>query len=427
MCRGPSGGHCRAHPRCGAPSPASVATHERRSRSEHAVADALARLKARSGSHSPSVAEIERAIPGLVAIDACFLSNPYATDEAVRRLRTLPPARLERMVCHYPSQSAAIAELLAPAVGVEPDRLHVANGATEIIRGLLAAAPGPLVLPLPTFSAYYEFAAGTTVPLRLRPERDFALDFDELDALVDRYAPDTVVVINPNNPDGGLVDERALVAFAERTEGRVRQLIVDESFAAFASEDDPPTLAPLVADLPHLVVVNSLSKSHGIPGLRLGYAVMAPARVQEMRANALWDLNAFAEWFCGLLADAEFRRVQDAARRRYVREVRRLLAGLAALPGVTTYPSAANFALLELDRPAPDVATALLARHGVYVRDCGDKWGLDGDRFLRVAGRRAAENRTVLSALADVLASPPGANGAAPGDPLRIRDLVPTA
>jgi histidinol-phosphate/aromatic aminotransferase/cobyric acid decarboxylase-like protein len=146
-----------------------------------------------------------------------------------------------------------------------------------------------------------------------------------------------------------------------------------------------------------------------------------------MRADALWDLNAFAEWFCGLLADAEFRRVQDAARRRYVRETRRLLAGLAALPGVSTYPSAANFALLELDRPAPDVATALLARHGVYVRDCGDKWGLDGDRFLRVAGRRQAENRTVLSALADVLASAPGANGAAPADPLQIRDLVPGA
>jgi histidinol-phosphate/aromatic aminotransferase/cobyric acid decarboxylase-like protein len=413
MCRGPSGGHCRAHPSCGAPSPLPAAGHARPVRDEHTVAAALDALKARSGSHSPSVTEIERALPGLVAIDACFLSNPYATDEVVRRLRTIPPARLERMVCHYPSQSGATAELLAPAVGVAPDLLHVANGATEVIRALLAGATGPLVLPVPTFSAYYEFAAGSTIPHRLAPERDFRLDFGELEALVDRYAPDTVVVINPNNPDGGLAAQGALVDFVARMEGRVGQVIVDESFAAFASEDEPPTLAPLVTDLPHLVVVNSLSKSHGIPGLRLGYAVMSPARVREMRARDLWSVNAFAEWFCGLLADPDHRRAQEAARRRYVRDTRSLVTGLAGLPGVRVFPSAANFALLELDRSARAVATALLARHGIYVRDCGDKWGLEGDRYLRVAGRREAENRAVLAALADVL-DEPSSNAHAP-------------
>ena len=103
---------------------------------------------------------------------------------------------------------------------------------------------------------------------------------------------------------------------------------------------------------------------------------------------------------------AEYRRAYEGARRRYVRETRRLFGALAELPGIKAFPSAANFALLELDRPAAEVATALLVRHGVYVRDCGDKWGLDGGRFMRVAARRASENRHIHAALAEVLSEP---------------------
>jgi len=402
MCRMPGAGHCAAHPSCGAPS--RVASRNvRPPLDEHAVTDALRELKAGSGSHSPSVAELERAVPGLVKIDACFLSNPYATDEVMSRLRSVSPQTLERMVSHYPSQAGAVAEMLAPSVGVTADQLHVANGACEAIQGLLARAPGPMVLPLPTFSAYYEFAAGPVVPHALRPERNFRLDLDELAAVVDRYSADTVVIINPNNPDGGVAGHEALVEFVRRMSGRVRQVIVDESFGAFTSLDEPRSLAPLVAELPHLVVVNSLSKSHGIAGLRLGYAVMAPLRARKLRAGSLWNLNAFAEWFCGLLSDEGYRGAYERSRRRYVREARRLFAGLAELPGVKAYPSAANYALLELDRSASEVAGALLARHGVYVRDCADKWGLEGDRYLRVAARRGSENQRILAALHEVL------------------------
>ena len=133
---------------------------------------------------------------------------------------------------------------------------------------------------------------------------------------------------------------------------------------------------------------------------------MSPLRARQIRGNSLWNLNAFAEWFCDLLADPGYRRAYEGARRHYVRETRRLFGALAELPGVRAFPSAANFVLLELDRPASDVATTLLTRHGVYVRDCGDKWGLDGDRYLRIAARSESENRRIVAALSDVLATP---------------------
>jgi histidinol-phosphate/aromatic aminotransferase/cobyric acid decarboxylase-like protein len=353
------------------------------------------------------VAQIERAIPGLVQVDACFLSNPYATVEVMTRLRGIPDAQLERMVAHYPSQAPAIAALLGSHLGVPAESLHLANGACEVIHALLADRPGPVLLSVPTFSAYYEFAHGPVVVHHLDHRQDFRLDLDSLEAMIERHAPETVVIINPNNPDGGLIPHAALVGFLERVHGRVNQIIVDESFSHFTTEGTPDTVAGLVADLPHLVVVNSLSKSHGIAGLRLGYAVMCAERARALRNSALWNVNAYAEWFCGLLGDSGFQESYERARRRYVRDIRSLFVDLNAVPNLRAYPSAANFALLELDHPAAEVAGALLARHGVYVRDCADKRGLEhGDHFIRVAARSGAENRRIVEGLRCVLNRP---------------------
>ncbi len=410
MCRAPGTRHCCGHPQCGAPrvrsealAPASPAPELRLD--EREVARALQRLRAESGSHSPSVTQIERAIPGLVQVDACFLANPYATTEVMLRLRGIGFGTLERMVAHYPSQAPAVAELLAPHLGVPADCLHLANGACEVIQALLASRPGPVLLSLPTFSAYYEFAHGPLVVHQLDHRQNFRLDLDELEAMVDRHAPETVVIINPNNPDGGLIPHADLVGFLERVHGRVGQIIVDESFSHFTTESRPETVAGLVAELPGLVVVNSLSKSYGIAGLRLGYAVMAARRAQELRGSSLWNLNAFAEWFCTLLADPGFQRAYEAVRLRYVRDTRELFADLGTLAGAKVFPSAANFALVELDRPAAEVAAALLAQHGIYVRDCADKRGLEhGERFIRVAARNRAENPRIVEGLRTVLA-----------------------
>ena len=407
MCRVPGIQHCCARPNCGVPRggeclPARAARPDGRE-----VAGALQRLRADAGSHSPSVAQIERAIPGLVQVDACFLSNPYATDLVMTRLRVIPAAQLERMVAHYPSQAPVIATLLGTHLGLPSDCLHLANGACEVIQALLADRPGPVLLSVPTFSAYYEFARGPVIEHRLDPHQDFGLDLDVLEALIERHAPETVVIINPNNPDGGLIPHAALVDFLARVHDRVGQIIVDESFSHFTTDATPATVAGLVTELPHLVVVNSLSKSHGIAGLRLGYAVLCAERARALRTSTLWNLNAYAEWFCGLLADPNYQDGYDRARRRYVRDIRTFFTELSAIPRGKAYPSAANFALLELERPAADVAAALLAQHGVYVRDCADKRGLlNGDHFIRVAARTGPENRRIVEALQSVLARP---------------------
>lgn len=410
MCRAPGRRHCTSGTGCGAPPSLSPQAKAPAAADQPldapGITRALQRLKADCGSHSPSVVQIERTFPGLIQVDACFLSNPYASAEVMTRLHAIPAAQLERMVAHYPSQAPAIAATLAPHLGVPADCLHLANGACEVIQALLNAVPGAVLVSLPTFSAYYEFARGPVLPHHLDARQGFHLDLDALEMMIARHRPQTVVIINPNNPDGGLIPHAALVNFVHRVHSCVEQIIVDESFSAFTTEGVPDTLAGLVSDLPRLVVVNSLSKSHGIAGLRLGYAVMSAQRARLLRSTALWNLNAFAEWFCSLLGDAEFQNNYEDARRRYVRDTRSLFADLAELPDITVIPSAANFTLLELDRPAHEVTGALLADHGVYVRDCADKRGLPDDRFIRVAARSQDDNDRIVEGLRSVLSRP---------------------
>jgi histidinol-phosphate/aromatic aminotransferase/cobyric acid decarboxylase-like protein len=144
------------------------------------------------------------------------------------------------------------------------------------------------------------------------------------------------------------------------------------------------------------------SGSHASSVAQIERAV--PGLVQVDACFLSNPINALGEWFATLLCDPEFQQAYELARRRYVRDARRLFAELDMLPCAKVYPSAANYALLELDRTAAEVTSALLSRHGVYVRDCADKRGLEGgQRFIRVAARSQHENRRIVNALRNVL------------------------
>jgi histidinol-phosphate/aromatic aminotransferase/cobyric acid decarboxylase-like protein len=338
-------------------------------------------------------------------IDACTPTNPYATQVLTERFLTLGPDRLAGLVAHRPSPAPALAELVGPYVGVPADHVVVATSACAAIQSLLAG-PGKVLLSLPTCTAYHELARGPVVVNELRAERNFRLDLDALERKVDEFQPTTVVIVTPNSPNGAQVDPAELICFLERVKHRVPQVIVDETYAHFASADPPFTLAHRVDDLPHLIVVNNLGASHGMAGLGLGFAVTSAARARTMRDRTARHVNAFAEWFCRLLDDADYTFAYESARRTYVRHTREFQSALRTLPGVKVYPSAANFSLLSMYRPASHIAAELLAIHGVYTRDCADKWGLRNTRFLRVCARTYHENGEILQALRAVLETP---------------------
>jgi histidinol-phosphate/aromatic aminotransferase/cobyric acid decarboxylase-like protein len=154
--------------------------------------------------------------------------------------------------------------------------------------------------------------------------------------------------------------------------------------------------------------VKSMSKDFGIAGLRTGYAIMSEDRVASLRSNGyLWNVSGLSEFFFRLLSEPDFQEAYGAARLRYLDEARAFFEELGTLERLRAYSTMANFCLVELDASLRTeiVTPLLLIRHGVYIRDCRDKRGLEDGQYIRIAGRKQFENEIMINALKDVLST----------------------
>ena len=203
----------------------------------------IKRLKKEAGTHSPSAWTLAQRIPELrLKVDACFLSNPYATKLFMMHFQreVIRPRKLRALLELYPSQNRVIAAKLGRVLELDPDSIFVGNGAVEIIQAILHRFTREKILVnLPTFSPYYEFTRPDTQVIYnvLRKEDDFRFNPGAYLDLVRRERPDTVVLINPNNPDGGYIPHAVMRRLLEELRS-VPNVIVDESFIHFACEGD---------------------------------------------------------------------------------------------------------------------------------------------------------------------------------------------
>lgn len=383
---------------------------------EREVLAILAEVKVESGSHSPSLFTLADRVPGLrVSVDACFLSNPHATDLFIDRLTTdlVETGAMRKVLESYPSPNRHIAGLLEATLAVDRSQIFVCSGAIEAIQAAMHRFAGQRVgVILPTFSPYYEYLRPDQEVefFHLSKDDDFALDVDAFLAFVRRRKIDTVCVINPNNPNGAYVPNaemrRLLAELAD-----LPLVILDESFVDFAWEDEErnrTSLASEAAAMPNVVLVKSMSKDFGIAGLRAGYAIMSPDRVRELLRNGyLWNISGLSEFFFRLFTEPRFQEEYAKVRLRYIDDALEFFSALADVDGVRRFPTMANFALVELDSEIPIelAAPLMLVRHGVYVRDCRDKIGLEDGQYLRIASRKRFENEAILDALRSVIAS----------------------
>ena len=381
---------------------------------ERAIAAHLKQLKDPAGTHSPSIFTLAEKIPDLhIKIDACFLSNPYATDLFLDYLKRelIDTGKMRDILEFYPSQNAVIAEILASCLHISPENIFIGNGAIEIIQAVLHRYAGKkIIVNIPTFSSYYEFATSGTevVYYQLSKDNDYALNIEHYCEFVHNQSPDTVVLINPNNPDGGYLSFETMKYLLDKFSS-VPTVIVDESFIHFAFEDDNYSLrsvAELVQEYPNIVVVKSMSKDFGIAGVRAGYAVMKNDRVKELLQNGfLWNSSGLAEYFFRLYVREDFLSEYEKVRVRYIKETQIFFSQLKSISGIKLYPSLANFGLVEIcdGSSAADFVSKLLIAHGIYTRNCSDKIGLDGE-FVRIASRKLEENTVILTAIRDLMA-----------------------
>ena len=328
---------------------------------------------------------------GMVKLDA--MENPYPLPEPLRRELAERLARVE--LNRYPEPTGRkVRELLARKMDVPPGmELLLGNGSDDLIQmvSFALARPGAVMMyPGPTFVMYAMNATLSgmkAVPVPLR--EDYTFDRDEFLAQLRAHRPALVYIAYPNNPTGVLYPEADVLAILRAAEGLV---VLDEAYHAFAQK----TFMPRLAEFPNLVVLRTVSKL-GLAGIRLGYLAGRPEWIAQFdKVGQAYNVNELTQ--AAALFALEHLDVLEGQAAAIRSERAGLRASLAALPGVTVFPSEANFFLVRVSDA--DRAYEALLRQGVLVKN------LNGPALancLRITVGTPEENRILLTAMREAL------------------------
>lgn len=368
-------------------------------------------LKRESGSHSPSIATILEELPGIqIKVDACFLSNPYATDLFMQKLESIASSKGMRDILeYYPPQNYDVAKKVAKIIQINSGNIFVGNGAIEVIQASMHNFAGNnIAVPIPTFSSYYEFKTdnSTIQYFQLRKDLDYQIDIEEYISFIKDRKCDTAILINPCNPTGEYISTKIIHHFLESLKD-LQLIIIDESFIHFAYEDETLKLLKnedLIYKFPNLIIIKSMSKDFGIAGIRAGYGIMNIDRVKKLVSNGyLWNVSGLCDYFFSIYSDSLFQEKYEIERKRYINDTIEFVNDLSQIPGIKVYNTKANFVLVEIlsdEISSFEMVVELLVEKGIYIRDCSDKIGLTGE-FVRIASRSKKENYEIVKALSD--------------------------
>jgi histidinol-phosphate/aromatic aminotransferase/cobyric acid decarboxylase-like protein len=353
-------------------------------------------------SHSPALTDLVGYDKAQDIVDFCFIANPYyPTPGMLEDLqRSLP-----NLIKSYPSSNPLMSQKhLAAVLGVDPERLIIGNGATELISLIDMTLIDRIAVPIPTFGEYIEKMKDlrNAELFPLDPNDRYQLRLNDYLAWVHQRKLESLLVINPGNPTGQFIPLDEMLDFLHRARD-LQLVIVDESFIDFAG-DPVPSLLPLADQFTNLLIVRSMSKHCGVPGLRLGYCYSANLYILNRlrRFVPTWNLNTLAQYFLSQLP------ANDAAyhqgRKRLIDDMRYLQENLRTVPNLEVYPTGANFVLFKIKNgmDATELQAKLLEEHGMYVRDCSNKLGMDSFH-IRVASQGRKNDARLVEALRTLL------------------------
>lgn len=331
--------------------------------------------------------------PGM--LDFCYLVNPYFPP---RRMMDEIKASFETLLTQYPSGMHINSLLAAKDFGVAEQNILVGNGAAELIKAFMERLSGKTGIIRPSFEEYGHRYADQ---VEFRPENpDFSYTADDLMHFYDAHPVRSLILINPDNPSGNYIQKADVLRLIRWSAERGITLLLDESFVDFADEEDSSLLdQTLLNQNPHLFVMKSISKSYGVPGLRLGILASGDTEVIAALKKdvSIWNINSFAEFY--LQIEEKYQQDYRNGMALFRAERARFAAALARIPGLRVIPSQANYLMVELTNPkltAKELLAILLSKYNLLVKELTAK---TGGQYLRFAVRDTADNDRLLAAL----------------------------
>lgn len=334
-------------------------------------------------------------------LDFCYLVNPYFPS---RRMKDELRANFDTLLTEYPSGMKVNTLLASKCFGVSEDYIVPGNGAAELIKVLMEHSTRKVGFIRPTFEEYpnrYEKERQVTyVP----QNSEYRYTADDLMAFFDDKDICQLMLINPDNPSGNFIPKTDVLRLAQWCEERGIRLVVDESFVDFSTDYATNSLLndEILEAYPHMAVMKSISKSYGVPGLRLGVLASADkeliARIKK--EVSIWNLNSFAEFFMQIYN--KYEKDYQRACEKFVVERDDFERQLRTIPFFHVMPSQANYFLCEVLPPykASEIVISMLKKHNILTRDCSGKSGLDPNRqYMRIAVRNHEDNARLIEGM----------------------------
>lgn len=333
-------------------------------------------------------------------LDFCYLVNPYfPTAHMKDELR----ANFDILLSEYPSGMYVNSLIAAKYFDIRQKYTVVGNGAAELIKSLMERVEGRIGVVYPTFQEYPNRKEQTEII-------GFTPDNDDLtytaDDLIRFYADkqlSTLLLINPDNPSGNFIPMVDVLRLATWCKERGIFFVVDESFVDFSEDFRNNSLLhnEILQAYPNLAVMKSISKSYGVPGLRLGILASSDEELINWMKHdvSIWNINSFAEFYMQIFG--KYQKDYDRACQKFIAERERFMARLTDIPFLRVIPSQANYFLCQITEKytSEELTRRLLMDFNILIKDCDNKDGLKNKNYVRIAVRDQKDNDTLVDAL----------------------------
>lgn len=336
-------------------------------------------------------------------IDFCYLVNPFFPSQ---KLVDEMKANFERLLFNYPSGQRVNSLLGAKYFGIKQEHVCVGNGAAELIKSLMTKLKGNIGMIYPTFEEYPNRREKASIVPYYPNNNSFQYNADELIEFYKDKDISVLTIINPDNPSGNFIKRADVLRLVKWSKERNITIIIDESFVDFAETGEENSLLEeeLLCEYKNLIVVKSISKSFGVPGIRLGVIASGDVEIISYikKDVAIWNINSFGEFYMQIFE--KYKSDYKLGLEKFMAVRKEFANKLDEIKGIRVIPSQANYIMCEvLAYKAYDLTKELLTEHNILIKDLSTKKGFNNGQYIRVAVKTAKENDLLVKAIKSIL------------------------
>lgn len=333
-------------------------------------------------------------------VDFCYLVNPFFP---TMRMKQELKANFDVLLQNYPSGMFVNSLLAGKYFGVKSDYIVVGNGAAELIKVVIEQHSGERVgVIYPTFDEYPNRKDKDSVVPFIVSSADYSYTADELMEYYDDKQISMLLLVNPDNPSGHFMQITDVLRLAKWCSQHDIKLLLDESFVDFTEDFENNSLLhnDILVNNPNLMVMKSISKSYGVPGLRLGvFATSDTELIARIKKEvSIWNINSFAEYYMQIFG--KYEKDYKVACKKFIKVREEFFMQLLQIPFLRVFPSQANYFLCEvLGNYTSAMLDEQLIQYGVIISNCSRKTHMDGRQIVRIAVRSREDNQMLIGIL----------------------------